>query len=184
MDLAPRLGTLKASVFLHKTLLHAMTRAQLMFFDQTPIGRILSRFGSDVEAADNKIPEIVSDGMACFFEVTNISSHFMSIHLPLQTLSTPTATPASCLSLPVTEITKALFWLNGRDFSCGSFAHVASYSDCWRFSHGLWMICFVITPYMYSERWTMHGCKIWISNSYLYTLYMFRFNRYGPCMDR
>lgn len=82
MDLTPRLGTLKASVFLHKTLLHAMTRAQLMFFDQTPIGRILSRFGSDVEAADNKIPEIVSDGMACFFEVTNISSHFIFLPKP------------------------------------------------------------------------------------------------------
>jgi hypothetical protein len=42
----------------------------LMFFDQTPIGRILSRFASDVDATDQKIPEIVSDGIYCFFEVT------------------------------------------------------------------------------------------------------------------
>lgn len=70
-DLAPRLGTLKASNILHTNILWAMMRAPLMFFDQTPIGRILSRFSSDQEATDNKIPEIVSDGIWCFFEVTN-----------------------------------------------------------------------------------------------------------------
>ncbi|CRL00438.1 CLUMA_CG013703, isoform B [Clunio marinus] len=68
-DLAPRLATLRASQLLHVTLLWAMMRAPLMFYDQTPIGRILSRFSSDVEATDNKIPEIVSDGIWCFFEV-------------------------------------------------------------------------------------------------------------------
>lgn len=70
-DLAPRLATLKASTALHNTILWAMARAPLLFFDQTPIGRILSRFSSDVEATDNKIPEIISDGIWCFFEVTN-----------------------------------------------------------------------------------------------------------------
>ena len=76
-DLAPRLGTLKASVFLHNTLLWAMLRAPLMFYDQTPIGRILSRFSSDQEATDNKIPEILSDGVYCFFEVTKIPKSFI-----------------------------------------------------------------------------------------------------------
>lgn len=70
-DLAPRLGTLKASTILHRQILWAMMRAPLMFYDQTPIGRILSRFSSDQEAIDNKIPEIVSDGIWCFFEVNN-----------------------------------------------------------------------------------------------------------------
>lgn len=69
-DLAPRLGTLKASSVLHNVLLWAIARAPLVFFDQTPIGRILSRFASDMDATDNKIPEIVSDGIYCFFEVT------------------------------------------------------------------------------------------------------------------
>lgn len=73
-DLAPRLATLKASIYLHRTILWAMVRAPLLFFDQTPTGRILSRFSSDVEATDNKIPEIISDGIWCFFEVTN--QHF------------------------------------------------------------------------------------------------------------
>lgn len=70
-DLAPRLATLKATKALHNTILWAMVRAPLLFFDQTPTGRILSRFSSDVEATDNKIPEIISDGIWCFFEVTN-----------------------------------------------------------------------------------------------------------------
>lgn len=68
-DLAPRLGTLRASTILHNALLWAMVRAPLMFYDMTPIGRILSRFSSDQEAIDNKIPEIISDGIWCFFEV-------------------------------------------------------------------------------------------------------------------
>lgn len=70
-DLAPRLGTLKASVFLHNSILSAMMRAPLRFFDITPVGRILSRFSADQEATDNGIPDIISDGIWCFFEVTN-----------------------------------------------------------------------------------------------------------------
>jgi ABC-type multidrug transport system fused ATPase/permease subunit len=71
-DLSPRLATLKASVALHITMLRAMMVAPLMFFDQTPIGRILSRFSSDIDATDQKIPEIVSDGIWCLFEVTKL----------------------------------------------------------------------------------------------------------------
>lgn len=70
-DLAPRLGTLKASKLLHGIMLWAIVRAPLTFFDTTPIGRLLSRFSNDLHALDMKLPELISDGVYCFFEVTN-----------------------------------------------------------------------------------------------------------------
>ena len=83
-DLAPRLATLKASMALHNMILKAMMLAPLMFYDITPIGRILSRFSADIEATDQKIPEIVADGLWCLFEVTkNDFVHTMELCCPL-----------------------------------------------------------------------------------------------------
>lgn len=70
-DLAPRLGTLKAATMLHAIMLWAIARAPLLFFDKTPIGRVLNLFSKDVDALDVTLPELISDGIYCFFEVTN-----------------------------------------------------------------------------------------------------------------
>nr|CAG8444810.1 14548_t:CDS:10 [Entrophospora candida] len=43
-------GSLKASRILHKKLLHRVIKAPLRFFDKTPVGRLLNRFGKDFEA--------------------------------------------------------------------------------------------------------------------------------------
>lgn len=72
-DLSPRLGTLKAAKFLHAFMLWAIFRAPLLFFDTTPVGRVLSRFSKDIDALDVALPELISDGIYCFFEVTKIS---------------------------------------------------------------------------------------------------------------
>ncbi|CAH1759566.1 2715_t:CDS:10 [Entrophospora sp. SA101] len=45
-------GSLKASRILHKKLLHRVIKAPLRFFDKTPVGRLLNRFGKDFEAVD------------------------------------------------------------------------------------------------------------------------------------
>lgn len=74
-DLAPQLGTLKAARALHNSLLRGIMRAPVMFFDSTPIGRILGRFSADQEELDNSLPHIVSDGLYCFLEVTEPTIH-------------------------------------------------------------------------------------------------------------
>lgn len=49
-------GTMRASSVLHHTLLHGQLRAPMEFFMTTPTGRILSRFSSDIDTLDYKLP--------------------------------------------------------------------------------------------------------------------------------
>ncbi|PKC06558.1 hypothetical protein RhiirA5_482489 [Rhizophagus irregularis] len=48
-------GSLRASKILYQSLLHRVIRAPLRFFDTTPVGRILNRFGKDFETIDINI---------------------------------------------------------------------------------------------------------------------------------
>lgn len=50
------IGTMRASSILHYTLLHGLLKAPMEFFMTTPAGRILSRFSSDVDTLDYKLP--------------------------------------------------------------------------------------------------------------------------------
>ena len=43
----------------HETLLHNVLAAGMDFFDQTPTGRSLNRFGGDVEVMDTSLPRFV-----------------------------------------------------------------------------------------------------------------------------
>lgn len=52
------MATLVASTRLHNTMLHCIMHAPLCFFDTTPIGRILSRFSSDIETVDDEFCEL------------------------------------------------------------------------------------------------------------------------------
>lgn len=124
-DLAPRLGTLKASAALHRILLWAMVRAPLMFYDQTPIGRILSRFSSDQEAVDNKIPQIVSDGLWCLFEVNlqYFLLHVMGLSWEVYCLKT----------CSLTRVFIVLDWLCSERFSLDSRAKFKyRFNRCWQ----------------------------------------------------
>ncbi|KAJ8918530.1 hypothetical protein NQ315_013034, partial [Exocentrus adspersus] len=68
-DLTPQLGCLAAAIYLHDLLLSGVLRSPMLFFDTTPLGRVLSRFSKDMEVVDANMPWYVSDGLYCFFEV-------------------------------------------------------------------------------------------------------------------
>lgn len=68
-DLAPRLGCLFAAIAMHHTILNGVMRAPLLYFDTTPVGRILSRFSKDIDVIDVKLPQQISDLIYCMGEV-------------------------------------------------------------------------------------------------------------------
>ena len=51
------LGCLRAAAKLHDRLLDTILRATAMFFDTTPMGRILNRFSTDMDKLDSNIPQ-------------------------------------------------------------------------------------------------------------------------------
>ncbi|KAJ2602288.1 Transporter of the ATP-binding cassette (ABC) [Coemansia sp. RSA 1286] len=48
-------GSLKASRYMHKELLHTVLRAPVRFFDTTPVGRLINRFSKDMETIDQTL---------------------------------------------------------------------------------------------------------------------------------
>ncbi|XP_022257321.1 multidrug resistance-associated protein 1-like [Limulus polyphemus] len=50
------IGTVQASQELHKRMLQCVIRTPMTFFDTTPLGRILNRFGKDVDVVDSQLP--------------------------------------------------------------------------------------------------------------------------------
>jgi len=53
-------GGIQAAKVLHERLLKAILRAPIPFFDTTPIGRIVNRFGSDISNIDDTLPFVLN----------------------------------------------------------------------------------------------------------------------------
>ena len=61
--------TIKASRVLHDKMAKAILRAQIAFFDQNPLGRILNRFSADVGSNDDMLPQTLFDFLMVLFIV-------------------------------------------------------------------------------------------------------------------
>ncbi|XP_041372528.1 multidrug resistance-associated protein 1-like [Gigantopelta aegis] len=61
--------TVRAAGRLHQAMLTNIMRSPMMFFDTTPIGRILNRFSRDVETIDNNMPFVVRMWINTIFSV-------------------------------------------------------------------------------------------------------------------
>jgi len=60
---------IKASSFLHKKMLNSVFRAPMSFFDATPSGQLLSRFGKEIETVDYGVPDSIGSSLYCFIQI-------------------------------------------------------------------------------------------------------------------
>jgi ABC-type multidrug transport system fused ATPase/permease subunit len=58
-------GSISASRQIHERLISSVLAANLRFLDQTPVGRIISRFTLDIRAVDGPISSMLADFSEC-----------------------------------------------------------------------------------------------------------------------
>jgi ABC-type multidrug transport system fused ATPase/permease subunit len=61
-----------ASRYMHSEMLHAIMRSPMMFFDTTPLGRIVNRFSKDIYSIDETIPRSIRSFITTFLQVVSI----------------------------------------------------------------------------------------------------------------
>jgi ATP-binding cassette, subfamily C (CFTR/MRP), member 1 len=71
------IGGYFASLVLHSRALKRLLASPISFFDATPAGRILNRFGKDTDLTDSNLPD----------ELNNLLATFLIIHSPLVVVS-------------------------------------------------------------------------------------------------
>lgn len=62
-------AAIRASASTHHKMLGNVLRAPMSFFDTTPMGRIVNRFGQDVYAIDELVPQKLSSMLECMMQV-------------------------------------------------------------------------------------------------------------------
>jgi ABC-type multidrug transport system fused ATPase/permease subunit len=75
-------GYLRAAKELYSSMQSHLLKAPTMFFDTTPLGRILNRLASDTNAIDVKLPELVTELLDQMFGVLGTVA-IISISMPV-----------------------------------------------------------------------------------------------------
>ena len=60
---------IEASDFLHNKMLTSVFKAPMSFFDATPSGQLLSRFGKEMEVIDSAVPDGIGSVLFCFLQI-------------------------------------------------------------------------------------------------------------------
>ncbi|KAI2505275.1 hypothetical protein MHU86_9177 [Fragilaria crotonensis] len=60
---------IEASDFLHNKMLTSVFKAPMSFFDSTPSGQLLSRFGKEMEIIDSAVPDGIGSVLFCFLQI-------------------------------------------------------------------------------------------------------------------
>ena len=66
------LGNVRAGRLLHSKFLRNMIVSPMSFFDTTPTGRILNRFGKDIDIVDSVLAQNIQAWLACFLRVLSV----------------------------------------------------------------------------------------------------------------
>lgn len=60
---------LRASEYFHSRMLRSVFAAPMSFFDTTPSGQLLSRFGKEIETIDRGVPDSIGSVLFCFLQI-------------------------------------------------------------------------------------------------------------------
>ncbi|KAI0981127.1 hypothetical protein GJ496_010450 [Pomphorhynchus laevis] len=92
-NVALLVGAYRASVTFHDRLLNRCLRATMMFFDTTPIGRIINRFSKDIDIVDYSLPASLRSAISTFITIlstlviiTIANPIFLAIAFPIAIL--------------------------------------------------------------------------------------------------
>lgn len=72
----------KASEFIHSRMLNSVFNSPVTFFDSTPSGQLLSRFGQELETVDRSVPDGIGSVLFCFLNIAITAAGLTGLMTP------------------------------------------------------------------------------------------------------